>query len=538
MEPDPEPEPMAGAAAVTVSEHATKGRVLLAARSFRAGQLILEEKPLLLVAADGSAATAPQPPALGAATDGSQWSFFCAFRAQPAAVQSTIVDGFFAPVDGEKARALRTLTAQAGGLQPDEVELFVKVSMIFEFNGADVSPPAGDGERPTAEAGDAPEGTALFETACMMSHSCCPNATWHTSATTSHRHVRALRSIACGEELTIDYLGNADTTPSSSRRAELMRTKGFACDCARCANLSDDTRRFPCCSGASCASGHHRAQQQDAGQLASLTPCCECGAEAPGAYVQEMLAAEAYLQAQLARILRTIECGGGPGETDTVADPVGAIEQLRAPHPHHYLAEQVAELQWELAQQQGRWEQGVLACRAKVACRSAIVGEWAPHRRSAFAFEYLGDALTGVAAGAQPAAGWFTNAEVVACREAEAALQRAVQMLTLTDGAAEPFTVCATKKLAAARKRLRPEAKDPEALAGMCEFCGMSVARTGAVLRRCGRCTRVGYCCPEHQKAAWPVHKKVCKPKTQQPTPAKASHATPTAAATADATSS
>ena len=117
MEPDPEPEPMAGAAAVTVSEHATKGRVLLAARSFRAGQLILEEKPLLLVAADGSAATAPQPPALGAATDGSQWSFFCAFRAQPAAVQSTIVDGFFAPVDGEKARALRTLTAQAGGLR-------------------------------------------------------------------------------------------------------------------------------------------------------------------------------------------------------------------------------------------------------------------------------------------------------------------------------------------------------------------------------------------------------------------------------------
>lgn len=454
----------------------------------------------------------PQPPALAAATDGSQWSFFCAFRAQSAAIQSAILDGFFAPVDGDKADQLRLL-AKGCALPQQEAERFVKVSMVFEFNGADVSVPAPDGERPTAEAGDAPAGTGIYEMACKISHSCAPNATWLTVSATGRRHVRALHPIARGDELTIDYIGNADMAPTVSRRRELQQTKGFRCECVRCSAASDDTRRFHCVSAA-CPSGHHQAQQEDSEQPASLAPCCVCGAAADSEYVRQMLLAESTTEASLSRILRTVACGH-PGNTDPdiVADPVDAIQQLSAPHPHHYLAAQVADLQWELAQQQeggAAADRAVAACRAKIACRNAIVGEETPHRQSAFAWEYLGDAL-------QKQVVLDGEAGTEIWQDVETVFMKAVRLLTLTDGPAEPFAVCATKKLAAVRRHRHADMNDKErmgaasTLASSCEFCGMPDRISPAPLRRCGRCKSATYCCTEHQRAAWPVHKRVCK---------------------------
>ncbi len=512
-----------------MTEKPNKGRVLLAAQSFRAGQLMLDEAPLLFVAADGtwtardgSRHTEPpptQPAALSAATDGSQWTYFCAFRAQQPAAQSAILDGFFAPVDGEKATQLRHLASQCG-LTQREVELFVKVSMVFEFNGADVCIPGADGERPTVEMGDAPVGTGIYEVACKMSHSCAPNATWLTGSSTGHKHVRALRPIACGDELTIDYIGNADMMPRLARRRELQATKGFQCECSRCSAATDDTRRFQCVAAAACPSGHHQAKQESPEQPTSFAPCCVCGAVAGAKYVRQMLLAESTTEATLSRILRTVACDSGTlsqeadsKSGDTVADPVSAIEKLSAPHPHHHLAEQVADLQWELSQQQeGTSAAGraVAACRAKVSCRNAIVGEQTPHRQSAFAWEYLGDAL-------QKQALFLNGRESTETwQEAHAAFMQAAQMLMLTDGPAEPFAACATKKLAAVRKRLhtngaRVGVACDEKTPRRCEFCGVHEAMAPASLRRCGRCKMTMYCCPEHQKAAWPVHKKDCK---------------------------
>jgi hypothetical protein len=71
------------------------------------------------------------------------------------------------------------------------------------------------------------------------------------------------------------------------------------------------------------------------------------------------------------------------------------IRGLAAPHLRHHLSEQVAELQYELAAQAGAWGEAAAACRAKLACRDALV-DW-PSLPTAFACEYLGDALTQVA---------------------------------------------------------------------------------------------------------------------------------------------
>ena len=48
---------------------------------------------------------------------------------------------------------------------------------------------------------------------------------------------------------------------------------------------------------------------------------------------------------------------------------------------------------------------------------------------------------------------------------------------------------------------------------GGCGQCGAVQAVGGGKLRRCGRCLRMQYCCPEHQKSHWAAHKAECSPK-------------------------
>eukprot|EP01052_Picozoa_sp_SAG31_P036571 SAG31_NODE_4587_length_3110_cov_3.378944_2_plen_282_part_00 len=196
---------------------------------------------------------AGQPGPLEAATDGSQWAFYSSFLTCSPEVKVAILSEFYAPIDGEKALALRALAEQcvdAAGrpvLDPDE---FVKVAMVFEHNGADVSPATGDGERPREEV---PQATAIFRIACKMSHSCAPcvlhfkrlnaehhdfeccvhhsvrcctrsNATWLTEsadvaeAGRSRRLVRTLQPVIKGEELTVDYLVRPERAELCFRR--------------------------------------------------------------------------------------------------------------------------------------------------------------------------------------------------------------------------------------------------------------------------------------------------------------------------------
>ena len=267
-----------------------------------------------------------------------------------------------------------------------------------------------------------------------------------------------------------------------------MADKGFTCMCPRCDSAEgDDTRRFPC-QGAKCQ-GHHLVRQPTSGDAAELASCSSCGKQASDAYSARMLALEADLVKELARINALID-------SNVPVDIVPLIGRLRPPHPHHALAAEVGFLQHELAQNTGDPDKSVLALTAVIACRDEIITF--PCRETAFFCEYLGDSLM------KAGGGRFTQA----CE----AYRRAVQLLILTDGASHPYTQLAASKLLAAQKCMRPG--DAAALMGpgSCSFCGVAARLDGQPLAKCGRCRSAAYCCPEHQKLQWPLHKKSCLP--------------------------
>ena len=267
-----------------------------------------------------------------------------------------------------------------------------------------------------------------------------------------------------------------------------MAGKCFMCMCPRCAAAEgDDTRRFHC-QETDCQ-GYHLVRQPTSSDAAELSACSCCSKQAPDSYSARMLALEAGLITELARINALLDSG-------STVQAIPRIRRLRPPHPHHALAAEVGSMQHKLAHNIGDHEGGALALTAAIACLDKIITF--PCRETAFLCEYLGDSLM-EAAGSR-------------LSQACEAYRRAVQLLVLTSGASHPYTKIAASKLLAAQKRMRPG--NAAALMGpsACSFCGVAARLDGQPLAKCGRCRSAAYCCPEHQKLQWPLHKKSCLP--------------------------
>eukprot|EP00445_Apocalathium_hangoei_P004747 CAMPEP_0203862738 /NCGR_PEP_ID=MMETSP0359-20131031/13765_1 /ASSEMBLY_ACC=CAM_ASM_000338 /TAXON_ID=268821 /ORGANISM="Scrippsiella Hangoei, Strain SHTV-5" /LENGTH=451 /DNA_ID=CAMNT_0050780181 /DNA_START=77 /DNA_END=1432 /DNA_ORIENTATION=+ len=82
--------------------------------------------------------------------------------------------------------------------------------------------------------------SALLSGASLCAHSCRPNChVAHEGAGVVA--LRAVAPIAPGEEITISYLGDLGGS-GEDRRAELARTRFFACTCERCGSASEAER--------------------------------------------------------------------------------------------------------------------------------------------------------------------------------------------------------------------------------------------------------------------------------------------------------
>merc|ERR1719379_1018161 len=68
--------------------------------------------------------------------------------------------------------------------------------------------------------------------------------------------------------------------PKHERRAWLLSTKEFFCECARCRAEGDDMRRFPCCT-ARCKGYFTAGQQSDTAEQ-EWTSCKVCQMEPTG----------------------------------------------------------------------------------------------------------------------------------------------------------------------------------------------------------------------------------------------------------------
>eukprot|EP00033_Pygsuia_biforma_P002586 GCRY01002861.1.p1 GENE.GCRY01002861.1~~GCRY01002861.1.p1 ORF type:complete len:507 (-),score=108.17 GCRY01002861.1:13-1533(-) len=86
-------------------------------------------------------------------------------------------------------------------------------------------------------------GVGLFPLIAKINHSCAPNCAYIFEGRLMH--VRALRHIPSGEELTFSYIETA--VPRARRRRELAEGYFFTCNCARCSDeASDRLERVVC----------------------------------------------------------------------------------------------------------------------------------------------------------------------------------------------------------------------------------------------------------------------------------------------------
>ena len=76
--------------------------------------------------------------------------------------------------------------------------------------------------------------SAVFRDCSRFNHACRPNAYAAWNAGLERLTVHALRDIACGEEITIAYVGGAEAGTRERRQSILRDKYRFECDCAAC----------------------------------------------------------------------------------------------------------------------------------------------------------------------------------------------------------------------------------------------------------------------------------------------------------------
>eukprot|EP00928_Gymnodinium_smaydae_P046446 TRINITY_DN30943_c0_g1_i2.p1 TRINITY_DN30943_c0_g1~~TRINITY_DN30943_c0_g1_i2.p1 ORF type:complete len:516 (-),score=112.79 TRINITY_DN30943_c0_g1_i2:57-1604(-) len=282
-----------------------KGRVLLAARDFEAGERVLLEFPLVQVSGDGSCGEVPTlellsrlrsegaleyPPffylaalcsltsADVAGTTGATWPTVPLQTREQICELHVPEEDCLRPSRSVESLVAALWPAEAG---PDKL-LLERLLQVWVYNSFDSS----------ADGNGAPAGVVYF-CASMMSHSCSPNAAWHLDDSNSFiLHARS--SIEEGEEITIPYLGPADLClPIVDRRDALEATKGFRCGCPRCLTKLDPSRAFDCprCQGAGLALP---VAEPSSDEEATLV-CRTCGALSTQE-VADAFAAEASLR--------------------------------------------------------------------------------------------------------------------------------------------------------------------------------------------------------------------------------------------------
>eukprot|EP00931_Biecheleriopsis_adriatica_P006699 TRINITY_DN108062_c0_g1_i1.p1 TRINITY_DN108062_c0_g1~~TRINITY_DN108062_c0_g1_i1.p1 ORF type:complete len:229 (-),score=49.22 TRINITY_DN108062_c0_g1_i1:2-613(-) len=191
------------------------GRVLIAAVDFTAGELVLEEAPLLTWQED--------PMAL-----------FRDFMAAPEWKQTLILDMARSKVSPERAAEHEEVAAMAQQLSM--AKSTARAVLVAVDTNAHQIRAAGSDE----------EHAALFARASKAEHSCNPNCAKTVQALPGKIRYSAIRSIKAGERISICYLPDLWSTPRECRRSALLeQEKGFICSCSRC-TVADDCRGLAC----------------------------------------------------------------------------------------------------------------------------------------------------------------------------------------------------------------------------------------------------------------------------------------------------
>jgi len=187
-----------------------KGRTVHALRSFKTGDIILEESPIHMVQAEPASEAFRKVEELCKQHDFEMdfeplW-YWCALRSLTESQCQGAHHGGWAPLSDECQRRLLLLhhedesiesypgkaaellsTTLAPGTSPSLIDALTQVWVLNSF-----------------EHSEEPPGYSTYFYSSFMSHSCYPNAMWHESG--DNHVVRARRSIDVGDEVCIAYL--------------------------------------------------------------------------------------------------------------------------------------------------------------------------------------------------------------------------------------------------------------------------------------------------------------------------------------------
>ncbi|CAE7864891.1 SMYD1, partial [Symbiodinium microadriaticum] len=278
----------------------SKGRILVAERTFRCGDRLFEELPLHLVA------ESPKDPAfvqlkrlskLRGFVHAPLW-YWAALNSLSGA-DCTGCSVKLTPVDAEKQQRLLMLFHPEPQAPSEDCK-----AIVDEFwSGLGPAAKAALGLKLESllavwllncfEHSEEPVGFSTFFLPAFVSHDCRPNCMWHYEGDSFV--MRARRDIPQGEEITVSYLAEESLLESTaSRRAQLEATKHFLCNCATCSQALDPVRGFRC---PGCGKGDIFLEMV----MGSLQPsprgaCGVCGFLPTEAQAKEMIDQEARVE--------------------------------------------------------------------------------------------------------------------------------------------------------------------------------------------------------------------------------------------------
>eukprot|EP00941_MAST-03F_sp_MAST-3F-sp1_P003671 g3671.t1 len=201
------------------------GRCLFAEKAYKAGELILEEEPLIVV--DYSIPLQNlQLPSINVPKSKKKnfevlykyMQKIDAFLGSSKSVQKMILDCCYPNLSSDhpvvcRARQLASVIIRQACCAAYTVDLLQRVSLIFDLNSRKYS---------------AGNKVCIYRLGSKMNHSCVAN-----TATNGLGNVWALRDITEGEELTTNYLGDS-MAPTYYRQRKLLASKLFICGCSLC----------------------------------------------------------------------------------------------------------------------------------------------------------------------------------------------------------------------------------------------------------------------------------------------------------------
>ena len=204
------------------------GRVLVAKRSFAIGELVLREPPLLVWQRHGD----------------ESGNYLAAFAMAPNEVKTAVLEMYHPPLDTVTpviADRRRQAEAYATAIEAD---LILKLFLIRDTNAHSYRGQQEAYEELMVPLSQQAPSSALFDVGSKAAHSCLPNVEY-SSKNSFGLEYRAIRPIAEGEYIFYSYIDQLWTSSQEDRRARLLQTKAFVCNCSRCA-APDDCRAAAC----------------------------------------------------------------------------------------------------------------------------------------------------------------------------------------------------------------------------------------------------------------------------------------------------